>query len=195
MKKHQNKPAAADQPAMDAGAQRGMVRAFILKLVGDALLAEDLTQDVFVRVQRTAASFRGDASLKSWLCAIALNIVRDHFRAAGRLPETNGEPEVLEAIADDEDIEDDLLEKEMATCIHEHVLFLPDRLSGIVALHDIAGLSHGELSLVLDITEGNSRILLHRGRAALKELLKDNCLLSFDSDAVPCERKTGPKKA
>jgi len=172
------------------GVHRELVRAFILKLVGDPLLAEDLAQDVFVRVQRSSASFRGDSSVKSWLCAIALNIVRDHFRAAGRLPETNGDPKALEAIADENDIEDGLLEKEMAACIHEYVLFLPNRLSQVVALHDIAGLSHGELGSVLDISEGHSRVLLHRGRAALKELLRNNCVLSFDSDGVPCERKT-----
>ncbi|NQU55753.1 MAG: RNA polymerase sigma factor [Rhodospirillales bacterium] len=194
MKKQQNKPAAADQPSINAGAHREMVRAFILKLVSDPLLAEDLTQDVFVRVQRTSASFRGDATLKSWLCAIALNIVRDYFRAAGRLPETDGEPKALEAITDGDDIEDGLLEREMAACINEHVLFLPDRLSEVVALHDIAGLSHRQLGPVLGISEGHSRVLLHRGRAALKELLKDNCLLSFESDDVPCERKTDSAK-
>ncbi len=189
MNRQPNKPAAADPDIRNDGAHREMVRAFILKLVGDPLLAEDLTQEVFVRVQRSSDTFRGDSSAKSWLCAIALNIVRDHYRNNGRLPETHAVPEVLSMIADKSDLEDELLEKEMAACIQEFVLLLPERLSYVVALHDIAGLSHREISKSQGITEANSRVLLHRGRAALKVLLQENCKLSFESDAVPCERK------
>lgn len=189
MKRVPNSPDVADRQAMDHGAHRQMVRAFIVKLVGDPLLAEDLAQDVFVRVQSSSAAFRGESSVKSWLCAIALNVISDCFRNPRRQPETAGDHNALSAIPDGDNIEDNLLEKEMASCIGGYVLLLPGRLREVVALHDIAGLSHRELAPMLGISQGHSRVLLHRGRAALKKQLQENCRLSFGADAVPCERK------
>jgi DNA-directed RNA polymerase specialized sigma24 family protein len=55
----------------------------------------------------------------------------------------------------------------------------------------MAGLTHPEVAAALDISVANSRVLLHRGRIVLREILKQNCTLSFDGDSIPCERKEG----
>ena len=55
--------------------------------------------------------------------------------------------------------------------------------------HDMAGLTHAEIAGVLEISVANSRVLLHRGRTALRALLRQNCELRFDADGIPCERK------
>ena len=175
------------QKAEDAR-EREFVRAFILKLSGDHALADDLVQETLLRAHKSEAGFKGDASRKTWLCAIALNVMRDHFRATARRPKQISDTDVLMALRSDEALEDDLLQREMDLCIRRYVLRLPERQRDVVALHDIAGLTHREVSSALDISEGNSRILLHRGRAALKRLLEENCVLCFD-DSVPCQPK------
>ncbi len=78
------------------------------------------------------------------------------------------------------------MQKEMATCIGRYVLQLPERQLEAVALHDMGGLGHAEIALHLGISEGNARVLLHRGRAALRRILEEHCVLSFD-DSIPCE--------
>jgi RNA polymerase sigma-70 factor (ECF subfamily) len=165
-----------------------------LRHVGDETLADDLTQETFLRVQRSSSSYRGDASPRSWLCAIALNLVRDHFRAAGRLGAPSPDPTAPEELPSGEDGERALLESEMSACIGEYLLELPHPQHDVVALHEMAGLTHPEIASVLDISLSNSRVLLHRGRAALREILRRNCTLSFDSDGVPCERKPPEQK-
>jgi RNA polymerase sigma-70 factor (ECF subfamily) len=170
-------------------AHRPLVRGFILRHVGDETLAEDLVQETFLRVQRTRRPHRGEASQRSWLCAIALNVIRDHFRAAGRLPGEDAIPAPAQVPASEEDGERALLETEMAACIGEFLLQLPRPQYEVVALHEMAGLTHGEIAAVLDVSEANSRVLLHRGRSALRALLRENCELRFGADAVPCERK------
>jgi RNA polymerase sigma-70 factor (ECF subfamily) len=167
---------------------RAAVRGFILRHVGDEALAEDLTQETYLRAQRTGSAHRGEASERSWLCAIALNVVRDHFRAIGRAPKTTSAPDVVEGIESDPEGEDALLESEMNACIGEFLVELPRLQHDVVALHDMAGLTHPEIAAVLEISVANSRVVLHRGRAALRAKLKQDCVLSFD-DAVPCERK------
>jgi len=164
------------------------VRAFVLKLVGDPPLADDLVQETFLRAHKSEAAFKGDASRSSWLCTIALNVMRDHFRATARRPKQVSDLKTLLVLRSDEALEDDFLQREMDSCIRQYVLRLPERQRDVVALHDIAGLTHREVSSALGISQSNSRILLHRGRAALKLLLEENCILCFD-DSVPCTPK------
>jgi RNA polymerase sigma-70 factor (ECF subfamily) len=168
---------------------RPLVRGFVLRHVGDEALADDLTQETFLRVERTSSTHRGESSERSWLCAIALNLIRDHYRAAGRVPATATAPQALDGVDSGEDGEHALLEAEMAACVGEFLLLLPEPQHDVLALHDMAGLTHPEIAGVLDISVANSRVLLHRGRAALREILKRNCTLSFEGDSIPCERK------
>jgi RNA polymerase sigma-70 factor (ECF subfamily) len=170
-------------------AHRQAVRSFVLRHVGDEALAEDLTQETFMRVERSSSPHRGESSERSWLCAIALNVVRDHFRAAGRIPDSSSAAEVLDGVKSDEDGEHALLESEMAACIGEFLVQLPHPQHDVVALHDMAGLTHREIASVLGISVANSRVVLHRGRAALRKILRRNCVLSFEGESVPCERK------
>ncbi len=167
---------------------RSAVRGFVLRLVGDEALSDDLTQEAFIRAQRSAGGYRGEASERSWLSAIALNLVRDHFRAAKRAPATTTDSAVLEGVASDADTEDDLLKAEMSACIGGFLWRLPPAQHDVVALHDMGGLTHAEIATVLGISTANARVLLHRGRAALRTILETNCVLSFGDDAIPCER-------
>ena len=61
-----------ERPFESVSRERDAVRRFLLRLVGDEALAEDLVQEVFVRAQRTQSRHRGEASERSWLCAIGL---------------------------------------------------------------------------------------------------------------------------
>jgi RNA polymerase sigma-70 factor, ECF subfamily len=169
---------------------RPAVEAFVLRLTGDPNLAEDLTQETMVRAGTKVTGFRGESSTKSWLCAIALNLVRDHYRASARRPETPTDTEALERLAGGgEDGELAHMKAEMSRCIAEHLLMLPEQQYKAVALHDMAGLSHKEIADDLGISIENSRVLLHRGRAAFKDILNENCELTLGHDEVPCDRR------
>ena len=189
VKSQSPKMVVAERPREAQGAnQRAVVRGFILRVIGDPFLADDLVQETLLRAHKSGATFKGRASRTTWLCTIALNVMRDHFRATARRPTQVSDPQMLLALKDEEMLEDDLLQNEMNTCIRRYVLLLPEHQRDVVALHDIAGLTHREISASLGISQSNSRTLLHRGRAALKLLFEENCILSFD-DSVPCQRK------
>jgi len=63
------------------------VFAFIIRMIGNRETAEDLFQETWLRVVRSAGSFRGDAKISTWLFRIALNLCRDHVRRAGKYTE------------------------------------------------------------------------------------------------------------
>jgi len=177
-------------PAVDTAEHpaeyRDALVAFIRRMVGEDHVAEDLAQETLLRADRTRASFHGRSSLRTWLFAIAVNMCRDFFRARARNAQRTVEVAEADRLPADVDIEYALAQEEMSACISGYVLQLPKRQREIVALHDIGELDHAEVSRLLGISEANARVLLHRGRAALRELLEQNCVLAFD-DSVPCE--------
>ncbi|HSV29602.1 MAG TPA: RNA polymerase sigma factor [Candidatus Omnitrophota bacterium] len=175
--------AAADELA----AHREAVRGFLTRLLKDSGLAEDLAQESLIRATRAADGMRGEAAPRTWLIAVAFNLARDHFRRAGRQPRFSD----LDAAADiaaAENPEHDVLKAEMSSCILGHIDRLPARQRDAVLMHHFAGLTHAEIAAALAVTEGNARVLLHRGLAALRRSLGQECTVSLGDD-IPCERR------
>jgi RNA polymerase sigma-70 factor (ECF subfamily) len=185
---------ATGRPHEKLAGHRDRVWGFVLRRVGDRSLADDLTQETFLRAERSIGSYRGEASLRSWIFAIALNAMRDHFRALQRGNDSPGLDAAAEQASPVEGAERALLESEMASCVDGYLSQLPRLQHGVVSLHDKAGLTHAEIAAVLGVSEGNSRVLLHRGRAALRRMLEENCLLSFGGEGIPCERKPAAQR-
>ena len=168
---------------------RDSVWGFVLRQVGDRSLADDLTQETLLRAERSIDTWRSEASLRSWMYGIAINVVRDHFRGLRRAHDSTRLLASAERTSLEDGPEQALLESEMATCVDGYVSRLPRLQHRGLALHDMAGLTHAEIATVLGVSAGNSRVILHRGRAALRRVLEENCLLSFGREGVPCERK------
>lgn len=175
------------QLATALAASCGTVRGVLLRMVRDPALADDLTQEAYLRAQRAVAAMRGEAEPGTWLTAIALNVARDHFRAIRRRPPAV-ELEEAEAVAAADAPERDILQAEMSGCILGHVTRLPERQRDAVLLHQFGGLGHREVAAVLGVSEGNARVILHRGLAALRTSLGRECRLDF-SEEIPCERR------
>lgn len=161
-------------------------RRLVLRLVGgDRALADDLVQDVAARlVGRVLPGDAGEAA--AFIRTVALNRVRDHYRALARRPKETGEAQVLEALPAAQDIEAELMQAEMSRCVAGYVETLPGRQGRALALHDLVGLDHDEVAAAMGISAGNARLLVHRGRLALRQALEKGCHLDF-ADPVPCE--------
>ena len=128
--------------------------------------ADELTQDVFVRVWQKLATFRGDASFTTWLHRLAVNVVIERFRTEqtrrARLYDGEGVFETLAGPPQTRDIGIDFeaaLEK------------LPDGAREIFVLHDVEGYKHHEIATLLEISAGTSKAQLHRARMMLRKHL------------------------
>ncbi|MDR3438409.1 RNA polymerase sigma factor [Telmatospirillum sp.] len=171
----------------DLAAHRGTVRGVLIRFVKDETLADDLVQEALLRATRAASGMRAEASPVTWLTAIALNVARDHFRAAKRQPPSTS-LDLAEDLPAPDRPETGILQAEMSGCILGHVTRLPERQRDAVLLHHFAGCDHREIAAVLAVSEGNARIILHRGLATLRASLGAECVLDFGDD-IPCERR------
>ncbi|WP_158240460.1 RNA polymerase sigma factor [Telmatospirillum siberiense] len=171
----------------ELAAHRKTVRGVLIRLVKDEDLADDLVQEALLRASRAADGMRLEASPATWLTAIALNVARDHFRAVKRMPPLTSLDQATD-IPVPHHPEGDILQAEMSGCILRHVARLPERQRDAVLLHNFAGCNHQEIAVALGVSEGNARIILHRGLAALRVSLSAECMLDFGAD-IPCERR------
>ena len=129
--------------------------------------ADELTQDVFVRVWQKLSTFRGDAAFSTWLHRLAVNVVIERFRAdtARRQRLHDGEA-IFETLAAPPRFRDVSMDFEAA------LEKLPDGAREIFVLHDVEGYKHHEIATLLGISAGTSKAQLHRARMMLRRHLK-----------------------
>lgn len=133
--------------------------------LGNRQQAEDVTQDVFVRLMENRPVLK-PGSEKSWLLKVALNRCRDHWRSSWHKRVLLGS-KVLEIIPDDDQI-DNRLEKE---ALMQAVNALPQAEKEVFLLFYYQNLSTQETAAVLDVPEGTVSSRLSRGRAKLRDFL------------------------
>jgi RNA polymerase sigma-70 factor (ECF subfamily) len=130
--------------------------------------ADDLTQDIFVRVWQKLSTFRGDSAFSTWLHRLAVNVIIERFRsqASERLRFTDDDEMVAERapVAPVAHVERLSLEAALEQ--------LPDGARRIFVLHEVEGYKHDEIAGLLDIAVGTSKAQLHRARMLLLEHLR-----------------------
>lgn len=128
--------------------------------------AEEVAQEVFVRVFRALGSFRGDSALSTWIYRLTVNASLSHVAKRGRRKEV-GDDGLGELPAPPQAERDPGL----AARIEAALALLPAGYRAILVLHDVEGLSHEECAEILDCRVGTCKSQLHKARARMRELL------------------------
>ena len=136
--------------------------------LGDRQQAEDVTQDVFIRLLTTGPELRA-GSEKAWLLKVALNRCRDIWRAAWVKRVVLGSPAMELAPAPDQ-MDDRLEKQELMAAIRR----LPADFRDTILLHYYQGYAINEIAEMLNVPEGTISSRLSRGRKKLEELLKES---------------------
>jgi len=154
---------------------------FMYRMVRNQAVAEELAQEVFLRVYRSRETYRAEARFSTWLYRIATNLgvnyARDtrHERAASTVyldevdSETGTTPDVADATPD---VEANLLRQERLNAIREHVMALPERQRMAVLMHKYDGMDYKQIGDVLKLSESATKSLLFRAYQTLRDKLK-----------------------
>ena len=155
---------------------------FLYRMVHSQAVAEELAQEVFLRVYRSRESYRAEAKFTTWLYRIATNLAvnhaRDtrHERAAQNvyLDQPDEESGTSPEVADDRpNIEQSLMKDERMGAIRKHVMALPERQRTAVLMHKYQGLDYRQIGEVLKLSESATKSLLFRAYQTLREKLKE----------------------
>lgn len=145
---------------------------YIFFRVGEAAEAEDLTEQVFLKAWEALSSYqRRGNPFTSWLYRIAHNIVVDYHRRV--------RPVISVTLLNDDDLKSEqasalsqVIAYEESSSLAKAISQLPDDQQQVIILRFIEGLSHSEISRIMDKTEGACRMLQHRALTALDKLLR-----------------------
>jgi RNA polymerase sigma-70 factor (ECF subfamily) len=166
------------------------VHRFVFQFVQNASLADELTQDVFLKAYEALDSFRGEAPERIWLLRIARNVCLDYLRSP-RARQTKAaslkEGEEIAAAPGREPpltVEQAARQAEMTGCVQEFVLSLPETLRTPLILHDIEGLTNAQIAQVLGVSLEAAKMRLHRARARLRDMMELRCDLFRDERNV-----------
>jgi RNA polymerase sigma-70 factor (ECF subfamily) len=169
---------------------RSRIYRYLLGMARDPDVAEDLTQETFLRALRGLGGLRDRAALVSWLYRLATNVFLDRARAEGRrLAYTGGHDEegasLIEEIADPAMRVDRRAEQaQMSECVRGFVDELPEDYRAVILLHDAHGLSSREIAEILGVSVATAKIRIHRGRARLRTALQEGCEFEPDDRGV-----------
>jgi len=142
----------------------------VYRMCGDTGLAEDATQEAFIRAWVNLPSYQPKGCLRNWLYRIAVNAALDVLR---RKPEETLEDEEALMVADQAaGPETVLIEKERVALLQQAMKSLPEAARSVLVLREYGGLSYQEIAGVLDVPVGTVMSRLNYARNRLREILR-----------------------
>jgi len=156
---------------------REPLASYIRRRTRSAHEAEDVLQEVFLKILAGMDGVREERSLRSWVFRIARHAVIDHYRKEKPNEPLTGEMAEYAARTDGEEAN---LNHEIGACLRKLLRELPDKYREAVEWADVLGLPQQSLSARLGISSSGARSRVQRGRRRLKELLADCCDVELD---------------
>jgi RNA polymerase sigma-70 factor (ECF subfamily) len=159
--------AVAERELYEAHVDRVFRLAF--RMTGDEVLAQDVTQDTFIRAFDRIGDFRGDAAFGTWLHAVGTTVTLNTLRKVKRFRRRETELEEVDGLgAMPREAEPDLKVK-LRAAIDD----LPEKYRTVFLMHDVEGFKHDEIAEALGMAVGTAKAQLSRARARLRESLAE----------------------
>jgi len=158
---------AAERALYDAHVDR--VYRLAYRMTGDEALAQDLTQEAFIRAFNKLHTFRGDSALSTWMHSVTTSVVLNGLRKVKKFRTSEIDLEQARRVAGEpRSAEPDLRDR-----LTQAIDGLPDGYRTVFVLHDIEGYTHAEIAGALGVATGTSKAQLSRARAKLRVELAD----------------------
>lgn len=139
------------------------------RMIGDAHLAEEYTQETFIRVFDRLGEFRGEAALSTWITSVAISVIYNGMRKLKRHRERERGLEEAHGIS----ARAGRAEPDLKTRLAAAIDALPEGYRTVFVMHDVEGFTHEEIAASLGVQEGTSKAQLSRARAKLRIVLAD----------------------
>ena len=177
------------------------INRYLERMVGKAE-AEDLTQEVFIKINKGLKGFEGKSSLSTWIYRLATNAALDRLHS--RPFRENKQKISLSNMDDESETEDkdicvqekelsaerEAIRTEMNECIREFVDKLPENYRTVIILSELKDLKNQDIADILSISLDAVKIRLHRARMKLKEEFEAGCHFYYNEDSeLSCDRK------
>jgi len=156
-----------------------------LQFAGSREEAEDLTQEIFIRLYQNLRSYRGEVPLLGWALKLSRNLCIDHYRRTRQERKWHRvASEVLDHLPSSDDVEADSLRRQHVEAVYAGLLEIQEEHAEAVTLCDLQGMPLEDASVYLDIPLGTLKSRLHRGRQRLSAVVRAHLTPSAGEAAV-----------
>ena len=146
----------------------GTVKAFLIRISGNAELAEELTQETFYRAIKSINRFDGKSSLSTWLCSIAKHLYLDAIR------KQKNAPAAFEDSCVEEDFTERIHRQDQIMIAHRMLHLLDEPYREVFTLRTFCDLTHAQIADLFGKSESWSRVTYYRARQQLQDAMKEN---------------------
>ena len=150
------------------------LHSFIQSRVHEKSMADDILQDVFVRIQSRIGTLKEDSKIQSWIYQITRNAMIDHYRSSKKISE------LPKSLASPEIDPGDKTIQEIASCLLPMIQALPNHYRETLMLSEIEGLSQKDVAIKMGLSLSGVKSRVQRGRTLVKKFLMDCCRFEFD---------------
>lgn len=150
---------------------------YIKSKVGNAHDAEDILQEVYVKIFRNLDTLEKKNAVKSWIFTITRNTIIDYYKKKKDIPVL---PDVFADI-ENKDADEDNMNREISECLKQMIFDVPEKYHEVYDMHLNKKMKHKEIAEELDISLANSKVRLKRAKQLLKDKLVECC--DFELDA------------
>jgi RNA polymerase sigma-70 factor, ECF subfamily len=150
------------------------LKGFIARRVPDASTADDILQDVFMRIHTRAGALKDAQKLERWIYQVTRNAVADYYRSQ------KPEQDVPETFSIEDGLEEDDLASRLAPCLRSMIQGLPAKYREALVLTEYEGLSQRDLATRLGISFSGAKSRVQRAREQLKGILLQCCRFELD---------------
>lgn len=141
---------------------------FVLLLSRNETIAEEITQETFLKALKSIDKFKGNCKINVWLCQIAKNTYYSYYENQKRFEQADIPEKACES-----NIEKTLMDKEEAARIHKALHYLDEPYKEVFTLRVFAELSFAQISQLFEKTESWARVTFHRAKRKIQDLLKE----------------------
>jgi RNA polymerase sigma-70 factor (ECF subfamily) len=186
MNEHEPRDISFEKVIEDLGP---LLRSYLVRMAGDPVVADDLFQEMSIKIAQGLPAFEGRSTVKTWAFKIAHRVCIDFFRKSSSRKsflEFREEEHPTSEIDHDEAI----VIGEMNDCIRDVVDSLPPDYRTALVLHDLEGMTGEEVARICECSLATAKIRIHRARKRLRAALSDQCRFYRDRDQIlRCDRK------
>lgn len=144
---------------------------FACRMLGDAASAEDIVQEAFIRMLKSARRYRGEGSVKAWMFNIARNLIFDQMRHNSR--QSAREPAHFDELEHDAETPEQAMEQgRQQQTLQQAMMRLSRQTREVLLLGRFHTNNFDELAQILDCTVGNARVRVHRAMKQLQEQVR-----------------------
>ena len=147
----------------------GAVHRLAMRMTGDEAMAQEATQDAFIRAFRSLGQFRGEAAFATWIYRISISATLNLIKKRKRWRARHAEIEDAELVAHAGQLGDPHLKARLYAAIDA----LPEIYRTVFVLHEVEGHNHEEIGVLLGIPNGTSKARLSVARGKLRDALRE----------------------